>query len=267
MIWGAEGKKSGELRPDAWKTLPMSRLFRAEPARFVSARARIHQLPVLGSVPVQWQAAARDRRAGHRSCRLHARAARQGGSAAVRAVILARHGTAGDWPPYAAVATSRYKPAGRASPLSGSSRSRHMPLSGFDDHSVHLQLRRDPVQARHAREQANKAFFDCGLGEHADLAALVVSELVANALCHGEGPIWTRLTFDRGDLRVEDHDGGGRPVRKHTGGDGECGRGLELLDGLIELHGGERGVLGDPAGPGKTAYVVLSLETAQACAR
>ena len=59
-------------------------------------------------------------------------------------------------------------------------------------------------------------------------------------------------------------DAAGRPVRKHAGADDECGRGLELLDGLIELHGGERGVTSDQAGPGKTVYVVLSLEATPA---
>lgn len=45
------------------------------------------------------------------------------------------------------------------------------------------------------------------------------------------------------------------------------GRGLESPDGVIELHGGERGVISDPAGPGKTVYVVLSLEATPAGAR
>jgi signal transduction histidine kinase len=56
-------------------------------------------------------------------------------------------------------------------------------------------------------------------------------------------------------------------VRRHAGGGDECGRGLELLDALIELHGGERGVISDPAGPGKTVYVVLSLESTLAGGR
>jgi hypothetical protein len=43
--------------------------------------------------------------------------------------------------------------------------------------------------------------------------------------------------------------------------------GLDLVDGLIQLHGGERGVIGDPAGPGKTVYVVLWLEATLAGAR
>ena len=127
---------------------------------------------------------------------------------------------------------------------------------------------RDPAQARHARRQARALLEAWELSEHADLGELIVSELVTNALCHGDGPIWMQLSFARGDLRVEVHDdGAGRPVRKHAGGDDECGRGLELLDGLIELHGGERGVISDQASPGKTVYVVLSLQATLAGAR
>jgi signal transduction histidine kinase len=96
----------------------------------------------------------------------------------------------------------------------------------------------------------------------------VACELVTNAVRHGDGPIEMRLSFADGDLRVEVHDNGaGRPVRKHVGDDDECGRGLELLDGLIELHGGERGVIGDQVGPGKTVYVTLSLAASPAGAQ
>jgi signal transduction histidine kinase len=99
-----------------------------------------------------------------------------------------------------------------------------------------------------------------GLGDQAILGELIVGELVANAVCHGEMPIWIRLSADGGRLRVEVHDGGaGRPVRTDAGGGDECGRGLELVDGLIEPHGGERGVISDLAGAGKTVYVVLPL--------
>ena len=126
---------------------------------------------------------------------------------------------------------------------------------------------RVPVHARDARRRARVLLAAWGLGGQAGLGEFVVSELVANALCHGEGPIWMRLHVAGSDLRVEVHDdGAGRPVRKHAGGDDECGRGLELLDGLIGLHG-ERGVISDPAGPGKTVYVVLSLEATPAGAR
>ncbi|HEX9542620.1 MAG TPA: ATP-binding protein [Streptosporangiaceae bacterium] len=127
---------------------------------------------------------------------------------------------------------------------------------------------RGPVHARDARRRARVLLAAWGLGEQASLGELIVSELVANAVCHGETPIWMRLSVGGGDLRVEVHDGGaGRPVRRHADGVDECGRGLELLDGLIELHGGERGMISDPAGPGKTVYVVLSLGIAQVGAR
>jgi len=143
-----------------------------------------------------------------------------------------------------------------------------MQLTAAREPAVTYLPGREPAHARHSRHQARALLEAWDLREHADLGELVVSELVTNAVCHGEGPIWMQLSFARGDLRVEVHDdGAGRPVRKHVGGDDECGRGLELLDGLIELYGGERGVISDQASPGKTVYVVLSLGAAPAGAR
>jgi hypothetical protein len=137
-----------------------------------------------------------------------------------------------------------------------------MPLTATGELSVACRLGREPAHAARARERTRQALCGWGLGQHSDLAELVVSELVTNALCHGAGLIEMRLSYADGDLRVEIHDSGvGRPVRQHVDADDECGRGLELLDGLIELHGGERGVIDDDAGPGKTVYVELSLAT------
>ncbi len=127
---------------------------------------------------------------------------------------------------------------------------------------------RDPVHARNARRRARVLLEEWDLGEQASLGELVVSELVANAVRHGEMPIWMRLSVVSGCLRVEVHNGdSGRPVRRHATEDDVCGRGLELIDGLIDLHGGERGVVSDLAGPGKTVYVVLSFAITQAGAR
>ena len=150
----------------------------------------------------------------------------------------------------------------------GPERERHVPLAAACEPAVIRLPGRRPVHARDARRRARVMLAAWGLGEQASLGELVVSELVANAVCHGETPIWMRLSAAGGELRVEVHDGGaGRPVRKHAGGGDEGGRGLEVLDGLIEVHGGERGVISDPAGSGKTVYVVLSLETTLAGAR
>jgi signal transduction histidine kinase len=124
---------------------------------------------------------------------------------------------------------------------------------------------KDPAHARRARRWVREVLDAWGGTEYGDLSELIVSELVTNAVCHGDGPIDTRVAFAHGHLQVEVHDHGAeRPVRKHAGTDEECGRGLELLDGLIELHGGERGMINDQGGPGKTVYVVLAVEASPA---
>jgi anti-sigma regulatory factor (Ser/Thr protein kinase) len=143
-----------------------------------------------------------------------------------------------------------------------------MPVTAAHESAVLCLPGREPAHAGRARRKARQLLEAQGCGEHADLGELVVGELVANAVCHGEGPIEMRLSFARGRLRVQVHDqGAGRPVRRHAGSTDECGRGLELLDGLIDLHGGERGVINDQAGPGKTVYVTLSLQVSPACAK
>lgn len=143
-----------------------------------------------------------------------------------------------------------------------------MQLTTAQEPAVTHLAGRKPVHAQRARRKARALLAEWGLAESADLGELIAGELIANAIRHGDGPVWMRLSLDGGDLRVEVHDGGaGRPVRKHAGDDDESGRGLELLDGLIDLHGGERGMVSDPAGPGKTVYVVLSLKATPAGTR
>ena len=130
------------------------------------------------------------------------------------------------------------------------------------------QLPADPAALGRARELVRKTLAAWGLGEQAELAELVVTELATNALRHGTGPIDIRLSYSGSDLRTEVHDHGtGRPVRRQTTADDEQGRGLELLDGLIGLNGGARGVVDDTDGPGKTVCVVLSLDPSQASIR
>jgi anti-sigma regulatory factor (Ser/Thr protein kinase) len=126
--------------------------------------------------------------------------------------------------------------------------------------SAACRLGRDPVEVGRAREVARKALPGWGIPEHTGLAELIVSELVTNAVRHAEGPIEVRVSYACGDLWTEVHDqGAGRPVRQQATTDDEQGRGLELLDGLIDLYGGTRGVVDDGDGSGKTVYVAVSL--------
>jgi anti-sigma regulatory factor (Ser/Thr protein kinase) len=135
-----------------------------------------------------------------------------------------------------------------------------MSIDRHREQSMSCQLSHEPAQVRQAREQARQALFRWGLGEHAELARLIVSELAANAIQHGDGPVQVRVSYARGDLRVEVHDdGAGRPARRPVTADDESGRGLALLDDLIGLHGGTRAVANDSAGPGKTVYVTVRL--------
>jgi anti-sigma regulatory factor (Ser/Thr protein kinase) len=125
--------------------------------------------------------------------------------------------------------------------------------------SLTYRLRRLPSEISRARELVRKALSDWGLADHTNLAELIVSELTTNALRHGAGPITLRLSYtsDR-DLWLEVHDHGrGRPVLQKTTTDDEQGRGLALLDVLMDLHSGIRGMAGDPSNAGKTIYVAL----------
>jgi anti-sigma regulatory factor (Ser/Thr protein kinase) len=131
---------------------------------------------------------------------------------------------------------------------------------GLGDHAVSWLLAREPAEVRRGREQARKALCGWGLGEHAELAALIVSELVTNAIRHGGGTVRVGMANAAGDLRVDVHDdGGGRPVRRQPFPDDEAGRGLALIDALIDVQGGERWVTEDASGSGKTVCVRICL--------
>jgi anti-sigma regulatory factor (Ser/Thr protein kinase) len=128
-------------------------------------------------------------------------------------------------------------------------------------HSMCCRLSREPAQVGLARKQARQALLRWGLGEHADLAELIVSELATNAIRHGDGMVHVCVSFARDDLRVDVHDeaAGRWPVRQQAAAEDESGRGLALLDGLIGLHGGMRGVAYDATGRRKTVYVRICL--------
>lgn len=87
----------------------------------------------------------------------------------------------------------------------------------------------------------------------AELAAVVVSELSTNAVCHSAsgGPdglfaVTVRCRDDRATISVQDMGSAGEPVILAPGGDGpgESGRGLMLVAALAKDWGAARNRLG-----------------------
>ncbi|MDW4907809.1 ATP-binding protein [Streptomyces sp. ADMS] len=72
-----------------------------------------------------------------------------------------------------------------------------------------------------------------------DTATLAVSELVTNAVRHGQGnPVGLRVTSSDGELRIEVTDGNPTPARLREAGEAaENGRGLLLIAALAKEWG------------------------------
>jgi len=127
---------------------------------------------------------------------------------------------------------------------------------------LHLTLRPVASAARTARRAVEREFAGAvGAGRLGDVA-LVISELVNNAVLHGEGDVVVKLQLDGEVLRgevIDDGRGFEREVRDHGARD-VTGRGLlivEAMTGRWGIHEGtthvwfEMPVVG--AAPGLTA--------------
>ena len=99
---------------------------------------------------------------------------------------------------------------------------------------VELELPHDLGAPARARAEVD----DLGLDPDSEHALkLVLTELVTNAVLHGEGPVSVRLDAARGEIEGEVADAGPgfRPPEKPRlprGGNAENGRGLYLVDRL-----------------------------------
>lgn len=99
-------------------------------------------------------------------------------------------------------------------------------------------LRRDLTSARRARQFVTAQLTEWELGELSDTAALLVSELVTNALRYARGPMRLNLRVVDDRLRCEVEDtNDAEPVRRAVQADAEGGRGTELLDLLSAAWG------------------------------
>ena len=118
-----------------------------------------------------------------------------------------------------------------------------------------------PASVRIARSHVRAALGLHGLGEFADDAAAVTSELVTNAVEHvcgpGAGPIGVTLALAWDPVRVtvtvSDSSPEG-PVRRDTPAGSERGRGLQIVAALSARWGWHR------HGDGKAVFAVLAQE-------
>lgn len=87
---------------------------------------------------------------------------------------------------------------------------------------------------------------------------LVASELVNNAIRHGEGRVTVRFWPRPDGLRMEVTDSGPRgPEPTRPDADDESGRGLLIVDALASRWGSEP----VEAGPGKTVWFELDAQS------
>jgi len=93
-----------------------------------------------------------------------------------------------------------------------------------------------------------------GIGHHED-SLLVISELVANAISHGAGPVHVHLRFRWPTLRVEVSDTGGGTVRRRRPQPmATSGRGLMLVERFADAWG-----VRDQGDRGKTVWAELTV--------
>ncbi|MGW7378744.1 ATP-binding protein [Streptomyces sp. NPDC054794] len=106
-------------------------------------------------------------------------------------------------------------------------------------------LQRELTSVRRARRLVTAQLNEWALGDLADTAELLVSELVTNALRHTRGPLRVNLRLRDSRLlcEVEDTESAG-PVRGVVDPDAEGGRGTELLDLLADAWGSIRTATG-----------------------
>ena len=115
----------------------------------------------------------------------------------------------------------------------------------------------DPGAVRTARLAVREQLRDWGLDSVGDLTALLVSELVTNALRHATGPIGVRLVLParlEGVLLVEVSDPLPDPPRERAARpEDESGRGLQLVASSSRRWGSR------PGGAGKTVWFELTV--------
>lgn len=101
-----------------------------------------------------------------------------------------------------------------------------------------LALPSIPTSPSAARRFVQDALVDMGERDAEDIAVLLASELVTNAVLHGEAPISLQVSCTKELLRVEVTDSSStKPAPRQAGPGAVSGRGLDLVDALSSAWG------------------------------
>ncbi|MDQ1708797.1 MAG: hypothetical protein QOG49_182 [Frankiaceae bacterium] len=96
----------------------------------------------------------------------------------------------------------------------------------------------DPTSPALARRFVRSALADWQLTAYEDIACLLVSELVTNAILHADSPSEVSLEFTNGVLRITVSDTSQQRVRPRTySREAGTGRGLMLVEALSAAWG------------------------------
>jgi anti-sigma regulatory factor (Ser/Thr protein kinase) len=118
-------------------------------------------------------------------------------------------------------------------------------------HQRRIRLTREPAAAAEARSQVRAVIRAWKVPVDPDIAVLLASDLVTNAITHGNGGTVTlAIRCSRGHLRIDVYD----TSRSLPTADTETGRGLVLVAALST----EWGAFRTPAG--KAVYFTLALQ-------
>lgn len=100
-------------------------------------------------------------------------------------------------------------------------------------------LRNDPGEVERARNLVADSMRRWGVPDDGGVAALLVSELVSNALRYGAQPMRMIARRSETNFRIEVHDGrGGEPPRlRRAMPDSSTGRGMMIVDALAARWG------------------------------
>ena len=132
----------------------------------------------------------------------------------------------------------------------------HGDVAGWGDNEVvERTLRLDPVpaSARIARRAVAEVVTETGRSDLADTAALLVTEIVTNAIVHARTPIHVTITATSHGVRVAVMDSSPHlPVRRSYGAAATTGRGVAVVELLAERFGTD-----EVSGSGKTVWFEL----------